>query len=371
MSGPVVAVNATILNERPTGLGVYALGLIPALAALGERLRVITSHRAGIDGAVEFEPAPASLRPERRRGHVRRVLWLQSALPLRLARMRPDVLFNLVPEGPLLSPVPQVTLVHDLIPLFYPSAGRFPRAHLYFRHVVPRLLRASGAVLVNSEHTRSDVLRHFAGIDPDRVHVIYAGYDSTRFRPPAGLPEAHPPYLLYVGNVAPHKDLPRLIDAFAAATAGTFVRLLIRGWGHEPHRALVLQRIRARGLEGRVDWQAYEPYERLPGLYAGASALLLPSQYEGFGFTALEAMACGTPVIAARSTSIPEVVGDAGLLIEPRDEDGFADAIRRVLGDPVLAADLRARGPARAALFSWGRTAALARPHLDAVARGS
>ncbi|MBI2983332.1 MAG: glycosyltransferase [Chloroflexi bacterium] len=184
-AGPaVIAINATILGERPTGLGVYALGLIRALAARGEDLRVIASQAADLGGSCAIVGAPAATRPERGPlGHLARLIWLQARLPRRISGTGTSVLLNLVPEGPLRCPIPQVTVVHDLIPLFYPAEPpRIPRAHLYFRYVVPILLRASRAVVTVSEATRRDVLARYR-LTPERVHVAHPGYDPARFAP--------------------------------------------------------------------------------------------------------------------------------------------------------------------------------------------
>lgn len=332
----MIAVNATVLAERPTGLGVYATGLIDALRERGEALDVIRL------------PSP--------RGHAARIAWLQVVLPLRLARSRPRALLNVVPEGPLRSPVPQVTVVHDLIPLFYPAPSRFPRAHLYFRYVAPLLLRASRTVVADSEATKRDVVGHY-GIAAERIAVVYPGYDRARFRRAARPSAPADAYLLYVGNVAPHKNLGRLIDAFARVATRSSARLVIRGWGRPWHVEPVRRRIEEAGIGARVDWRPYEDAATLPDLYRGARALVLPSLYEGFGLTALEAMACGTPVVAARAASIPEVVGDAAVLVDPLDVDGLTAGMAELLAAGARADELRERGLARAELFSWERTA--------------
>src|SRR5437762_7191073 len=151
------------------------------------------------------------------------------------------------------------------------------------------------------------------------------------FHPEPGKPPrlSRPPYALYLGNVMPHKNLPRMVDAFAAATRGTDVRLVIRGAGHAHHVAALRARIDALGLGPRTDWQPYAEADALPSLYRRARVLLLPSLYEGFGLTALEAMACGTPVITATTSSMPEVVGDAALVVDPLDTGAIAGALRR------------------------------------------
>lgn len=358
-------VNATILGDRPTGLGTYASGLIEALADQGEDLAVITAHTAALRGAAATLPAPPAVRPERgSRAHLARIVWLQTALPRMLARSRPAVLLNVVPEGPLACAVPQVTIVHDLIPLLYPAElPRVPRAYLYFRFVVPRLLRASRAVIADSEHTRRDVLARYPEVPADRVHVALAAYDRSRYFAGPAAVRKRPPYVLYVGNIAPHKNLIRLVEAFALCEPRT-ATLVIRGSGRAGHVATVRRRIAELGLGPWIDWRPYEDASALPDLYRGARALVLPSLYEGFGLTALEAMACGTPVIATRAASVPEVVGDAALMVDPLDVRALAAAIADLVANDRLADDLRERGLARATLFSWDRTARAVRAHL-------
>lgn len=351
-----IAVNAAIVGERPTGVGVYAVEVIRALAGLGERLTVYTSRPDLLgDVGLRVEPAPAGARPERgAAGHLIRLAWVQTGLRLRVRRSGASLLLNLMPEGVLAPPVPQLTVVHDLLPLRYPE--EYPRQQYYFRHYVPAVLRASCGVITISESTRRDVL-DFYGLPPEKVHVVFSGYDTRRFHPAADAPLDAEPYALYVGNVMPHKNLPRLVDAFAQAVRSGVGRLVVRGWGKPAHVQALRARIAAHGLDARVDWRPYAEADELPRLYCGARMLLLPSLYEGFGLTALEAMGCGTPVIAGNTSSLPEVIGDAGLLVDPEDTGALADAIARLFADDRLAKDLRERGLARAALFSWERTA--------------
>jgi glycosyltransferase involved in cell wall biosynthesis len=358
--GRVVAVNAAILGERPTGLGVYALYVIEALTALGERLIVYTSLPEAIRSRPEasagrdadLRRVPAAVRPERGpRGHLARLLWVQTGLRARLLRDRPTVLLSLTPDGPLFPPVSQIVTVHDLLPLHY----RY-RQQYYFRHYVPAVLRHSRAVITISEASRRDIL-HCYGLPPEKVHVALCGYDPRHFTPDGGAPEVGAdPYALYVGSVMPHKNLLRMVDAFATAAGRRPGRLVIRGSGRPPHVKALRERIARLGLESRVDWQPYAAPEELPRLYRGARMLLLPSLSEGFGLTALEAMACGTPVITSNTSSLPEVVGDAALLVDPLDTGALGNAIARLFSDDRLAKELRERGLARAPLFTWEKT---------------
>lgn len=353
--GRLVAINAAIIGERPTGLGVYALHAIEALAALGERLIVHTSIPEAITArGTEIRSAPSGTRPERGvRGNLARLFWAQTVLRAALRRERPALLLSLLPEGPLFPPVPQILTVLDVIPLHY--ARGYPRLRPYFRYLVPIMVRHSRAVITISEASRRDIVR-FYGLAPERIHVAPCGYDARRFTPDGPAAVGGEPYALYVGNVMPHKNLLRMVDAFAQATGNGPARLVIRGWGRPPHVRALAERIAQRGLETRVDWQPYAPDDELPRLYRGARLVLLPSVLEGFGLTALEAMACGTPVITSNTSSLPEVVGDAALLVDPLDTGALADAIARVFADDRLAKELRERGLARAPLFTWEKT---------------
>ena len=352
----MIAVNAAIVGERPTGLGRYALSMIRELDALGERLTVYTSCPEAVQApSARVERVSAAIRPERgARGHLARLVWTQSGLRMRVRRLRPRLLLNLMPEGLLRPAVPQVTVIHDVLPLRSPE--EYPRQQHYFRHYVPAVLRQSRAVIVSSESTRRDVV-DFYGVSPESLHVVLLGYDTARFTPSRPSPPSGEPYALFVGNVLPHKNLLRLVDAFARAVRDIPGRLTICGWARASHVQALRQRIDASGIAGRVDWRPYADNDELPDLYRGARMLLLPSLYEGFGLTALEAMACGTPVIVSDRSSLPEVVGDAALVVDPEDPAALATAIRRLFTDDALAKTHSALGLARARLFSWEKTA--------------
>jgi glycosyltransferase involved in cell wall biosynthesis len=335
--GLSIAVNAALVGDRPTGLAACMVNIVAALDRLGERLIVFTSRPDLFrTGRVRALPAPARLRLERgAKGHLLRLAWTQLVFRARARAAGADVVLNCVPEGMLASRVPQVTIVHDLIPLRYPR--EYPRQQPYFHHYVPRVLRRSRAIVASSESTGRD-LAHFYGLAPATIRVVPLGHDPERFSP--GPPATDPPYALYIGNVMPHKNLLRLLEAFASPE------------------------LRSR----RLDWRPYATDGEVVSLYRGARMLLLPSLYEGFGLTALEAMACGTPVVAGNLSSLPELLGDAALLIDPTDSRAIGDAICRLFVDDRLAAELSKRGLARARLFPWERTATMLRGVLHEAA---
>src|SRR6266850_2284381 len=362
----MIAVNAAIVGDRPTGLGLYALNLIRELDALGERLVVYTSHPEIVRAPhARVERVPAAVRPERgARGHLARLLWTQLGLRLRVARLRPRLLLNLMPEGVLRSTVPQVTVIHDVLPLREPE--EYPRQQHYFRHYVPAVLRGSRAVIASSESTRRDLL-DFYGIPADKLHVVLLGHDAARFVPSAPASSDGEPYALFVGNVMPHKNLLRVAEAFSQAVAGRPGHLVIRGWGRAVHVQALRDRIQALGIGDRVDWQPYATDDELVALYQRARMLLLPSLYEGFGLTALEGMACGTPVIVSNRASLPEVTGAAGVFVDPEDTRSIAAAIHRLFTDDTLAKTHADRGLARSQLFSWPKTARAVQSILHSV----
>lgn len=374
MSDQNVAVNATIVGDRPTGLGFYALGLISALDALGERLTVYTSAPALVHAPnARVHTAPVGVQPERGAlGHLRRLWWMQTALRRQLRVDPPKVLLNLRSEGLLGPSIPQVTVVHDVLPLRYPR--EYPRQQYYFRHYVPRVLAASEAVIAISESTRRDVLA-FYRLPERKLRVVFAGYDERRFSPaPHTQPDGVRPYALYVGNVMPHKNLTRLVEAFAALSSRRDVRLVIVGSGRPRHVGALGAAIERLGVSASVDWHPYASGDELVQLYRGARMLVMPSLYEGFGLPVLEAMACGVPVVTSNVSSLPEVVGDAAVLVDPTDVMSIADAMKRLFTDDVLVKELRERGPSRARLFSWDKTGRAVRgvlrevaPSLDAV----
>lgn len=358
-----IAVNASIVDPILSGLGVYAVNLLRELHRLHDDLVVYTSYPevCGVNSTIVRRISP-KVQPSRgRRGHLQRVVWIQTALPFRLLLDRASLLLSPLPEGMLFPIIPQVVVVHDVLPLYFPE--EYPRQQHYFRYFVPMILRKAHAIVAVSENTKQDIVTCY-GIGADRVRVIPDGYDTSRYQTgidAEGIKKKYSlaAYLLYAGNLLPHKNLQRLLNAFALISKRFPHRLVIVGRKDPRYYPALEAEARVLGLEERVSFLDYVPAGELPALYAGADALVLPSLYEGFGLTALEAMACGIPVIASRAGSIPEVTGDAAVLIDPYDVQGMADAKEAVLGNPGMREAMRRKGLEQAKRFSWERTAAM------------
>lgn len=277
-----------------------------------------------------------------------RVLWQELDLFLATSLLAP-----VLPSGQVVS------IVYDLTPLRLPAL--FPDRDR-FRDRLLSLIRRSAALVAISHRTREDLVA-LLGADPLRVRVIYPGRDEACRPVP---PEAVAPvtarykisgrYLLYVGSLGPHKNVITLLHAYERArSAGLPAKLVLvtsPRWGEATLAALDSLRVRDDIIvTGSV------PGADLAPLYSGADCFVFPSRYEGFGLPVLEAMACGTPVIASTGGALPEVVGDAGAVFDPEDPIALAETMCRIVGDVSLRAGMTARGLARAAQFSWRRSA--------------
>jgi glycosyltransferase involved in cell wall biosynthesis len=358
-----IAFDATGIPRLMAGAAVYTCELARALAAVDSENEYVIFARG-----THFDDLPA-MRPGVRVLKVRapsrplRLLWEQTVLPWRLRQLRIDVLHSPHHTMPL-APCGcrRVVTFHDLtfflLPERYPTTRR-----LYFQTMTRLSARVADAVIVPSEAVKGDVMR-ILGLPRERVFAI----------PEAAGPAFHPqdavaieavrrryglegPFLLSVGSLEPGKNRERLLQAFARLRARGLTHTLVvagqRAWRYEGEAPLAQQ----LGLADSVRFLGHVPQADLPALYSAAEVFVFPSLYEGFGLPALEALACGTPVVASNVSALPEVVGDAALQVPPLDVEALADAMERLLRDDGLRSDLRERGLARAAQFSWEKAA--------------
>jgi glycosyltransferase involved in cell wall biosynthesis len=259
----------------------------------------------------------------------------------------------------LFPSIPQVVVVHDVLPLRFTQ--EYPRQQYYFRHLVPAILNRSSAIITLSENTKRDMMA-FYNVKSSAVHVVPGGYDQSRYRigiRPEEIKEKYSlrSYLLYVGNLLPHKNLQHLLKAFSLIAHGLPHALVIAGKKDPRYYPPLETEARSLGILDRVSFLDYVPAEELPALYAGADVFVMPSLYEGFGLPILEAMACGTPVIASHTGSIPEVTGDAATLIDPYNVPATADMMATILTDRRRREVMSRKGVEQAERFTWGKTA--------------
>jgi glycosyltransferase involved in cell wall biosynthesis len=344
--------------SRRTGTERYALEIIRALIEVAPEQQFILYFNQ--------PPAPGLLpRSNRVRWRVipSRRLWTLGRLSLEMARHPPDVLFVPAHSLPPICPPVSVATIHDLGYLHFP--GEHPPATRLLRRLSNQwsATRATRVIAISGA-TRDDLVRYH-NVSVERISVVHHGNaswfqpvtDEARLAAVRSLHGLDRPYFLFVGTLQPRKNLERLLtafDRFAQSHPQPLLALVgARGW-HPERLESALAQVRARD---RVRQLGYVPDAELPALYSGALALAFPSLHEGFGLPALEAMACGTPVLTSNTSSMPEVVGQAGLLVDPLDTGAIADALACLTDDAALRRDLAQRGRLRAGLFTWEHAA--------------
>ncbi len=340
-----VAFDASSTRGRKTGIGVYTEQLVHALQTYAPNIATVLLNDA----------AEVDLRTDKR-------IWREQFLLPRLARSANVDLLHLTGfAAPLRSQVPIVLTVMDLIGVLF-SQNFPPASRFYWSQYLPFTLRAVKHIITLSEHTKRDVVR-LTRTPPQNITVIPPGLHS-RFRP---IPDSHAleetrarlklpaRFFLFVSTLEPRKGVDTLLHAYERIAPYVNEHLVIvgkRGWYYET----LLAQIRAIGAE-RVHVADYVADEDLPRVYNLATAFVFPSRYEGFGYTPLEAMACGTPIISSNAASLPEVIDDAGILVAPNDITSFAHAMETLASKPTLRAELHQRGLHRAQQFTWQRAA--------------
>ncbi len=361
-----------ILNDRAvrgplTGVGHYVLELLRALPDVAPDIGVLPfyqtclSRRRAVPVRASLAPGPPRRWPAWIRPVAHEAYHLAFDLAATLGRFSLYHEPNHIPapwHGPIL------TTVHDLSVLRHPEWHPLDRVRWYERDFMASLPRSTHFITV-SAFSRSEMV-NLLGVGCGRISVIPLGVRAVFHPRPAAdvrawLTSEHlpPEYVLFAGTLEPRKNLPAVLDAYSRLPRGLRDRfpLLLAGMTGGRREELA-DRLRDNALENNVRVLGYVDDEALARLYCGARLLVWPSFYEGFGLPPLECMASGTPVIASSVTSIPEVVGDAGLLVDPHDPGAIGDALHRVLEDDGLAEDLSARGLERAKRFSWRTCAA-------------
>ncbi len=345
----MIVVNARFLTQRTTGIQRFATEITRELMALRDDLVLAVPHGpfddAGLDRGRIVEVG-------RLRGHG----WEQIDLPLFARRGRHPVV-NLTSTGPVWYR-PQISTHHDITYVRHPESFGL-RFRTLYALVVPRLIAHSARLLTVSAFSRDEIAGHF-GVGPERFTVIHNGVDD-RFRPAPT--ERGRPYLLAVSSPNAHKNFARMMSAFAAfSPAHPDVELRVVGT-----QTNSFARQRYDDAHDRVRFLGRVDDAELAALYRGALAFVFPSLYEGFGIPPIEAQQCGCPVIAARAASLPEVLGESALFVDPYDTDDLAAAMSRLVDDEPLRARLIEAGHANAARFSWRRSAERVSQVIDEV----
>lgn len=287
------------------------------------------------------------------------LIWLPFVLPTQLIKYKPDVLFSPTPVLPLLCPCKAVIKVHDLASLkkqnYYDS-----RTKLSFMFATYAAVRRADKIIAISQFTKDELI-NLMHVHPDKIAVVHASYDSSLFHRQdndeqiASIKYKYKiegRYILYFGTLEPRKNIPKLIEAFAhLKKQGNFDYKLViagsKGWLYKQ----IYDAVTSNGLQSEIIFPGYIRSEELPSLISGAVATVFVSTYEGFGSPPVEAMACGTPVITSNISSMPEIVGDAALLVNPHDTAEIARTIRLVVENEYLRKSLSQKGINRVKLY--------------------
>jgi glycosyltransferase involved in cell wall biosynthesis len=368
-----VIINLAVLFSKPTGITTYALNLFPYLQPLNPTLLIAQN-------IPDFTcyPVPPNLTPEQgTKGHFERLKWTQFQLPKIYRKLKSNLLFSPQPEAPLYTNCRYIVTFHDAIPLRFPK--RFSPLTPYHRYYVPQALQQAQHIICNSNATAKDIT-DFYGINANKITPIPLAHDAQHFRPlkehgagrlfaggrgqeftasprqSVAASSSPLPYFLYLGRQDPYKNLHRLLAAFAELPNCHDYQLWLAGPDDRRYTPLLKLQAEELGIGNQVKFLNYVPYTELPKIINQAIALVFPSLWEGFGFPVLEAMACGTPVITSNLSSLPEVAGDAAILINPYKVEEITFAMETIATDEQLRSHLSGLGLARANKFSWQNT---------------
>lgn len=370
-------INLSILLSQPTGISNYTQNLVPYLKPLNPTL--LTAQNKPDFNCHQI---PDNLTPAHgTKGHLRRLAWTQFQLSQIYQNLKSTLLFSPIPEAPLLTNTRYIVTVHDVIPLRFPkpTSPLFP----YHRYYIPQVLANAEHIICNSQATAKDIT-DFLKIPAKKITPIPLAYDANHFcevvaengedkrhkgdHRESKIPNSqfpiqnlkskisNRPYFLYLGRPDPHKNLHRLIAAFAQLLNHQDYELWLAGPTDKRYTPSLQKQIAELGITQQVQFLDYVPYGELPKIIHNAIALVFPSLWEGFGIPVLEAMACGTPVITSNISSLPEVTGDAAILINPYNTNEISDAMQQIATNQQLHSHLSSLGLKRAKEFSWEKT---------------
>lgn len=367
-----IGIVARNLGRQGNGVRRYILSLIGALVAIDQKNEYVIYY----DQESYLGKNPSVI--ERAIKMPTRLLWDHIALPVAVKRDGIDVLLctrNVVP--PLVTCKSMVT-IYDISPILHPRYYNLTDS-LYLNLGIRWSIRKSNAIIAISQNTKADLVSKL-GANPAKIHCVYLAMDENyqliedrarleNVRDKYNLPSE---FILSVSSLEPRKNLPKLIKAFSLAKERPEVthKLVMIGSTRRQHLA-IFNEMRASPVREEIVWLNFVPEEDLPAIYNLATLFVFPSLYEGFGLPLLEAMACGCPVVCSNTSSLPEIAGDAAILVDPTSIEQLADGICRVLTEDNLRNSLIKKGLKTASSFSWERAAKETLEVFEAVYKGA
>ena len=338
--------NLSFLLTKPTGTTTYALNLLPHL----QKLEPILLTSQSLPDYNCYQTPPNLTSEQGLKGHLNRLLWTQFQLPKIYQNLKSQLLFSPIPEAPLYTNCRFIVTAFDMIPLRFPK--RFSPLTTYHKYYTPEVFKQAEHIICISESTANDITQ-FYQIPSNKITPILLAGDNSHFQF-LNLPTRN--YFLYIGRQDPYKNLQRLITAFSALPHKNDYELWLAGPYDQRYSPLLEAQTQELGISHLVKFLNYVSYDELPIIINQALALVFPTLWEGFSLPVLEAMACGTPVITSNISSLPEVAGDAAILINPYDAREITAAMQAVINDSELRKQLSEKGLKRASQFSWEKT---------------
>ena len=340
-----IVFNGSYITKRNTGIGVVSNGLLNSLSST--TITTLIPKDIGIKGDIYI---PNNLSPAQGfRSHFRRFYWLQRAVPKIMHNLNAEYFLSPLLEAPLFTNVKSIVLAHDLIPLRYPSVSLLTLYHLVY---VPLVLQQSKLILCNSISTVND-LNTFYKVPKYKLFPIKLGFNNKKYYP---IKKNRQKFFLIIGRHNPHKNLERVIKAFLLAKLNGY-KLVFVGSFDKRYTPRLLKIIDKLNIKHLCVWKGWINDDEKLLLLNECQALIIASLWEGFGLPALEAMACGTPVIASEIGALPEVLDHYGYLIDPFNIQSIASAMNAVINDQNCFEKALFEGPQRAASFNWFNTA--------------
>jgi len=342
---PSIVFNGSYISQKNTGIGIVSKDLANSLSK--KNITSLIPIDMGIKGDIYI---PNNISPGKGfTSHFRRFYWLQKVVPSIMNNLNAEYFLSPLLEAPLFTNIKSIVLAHDLIPLRYPSLSLLTLYHLTY---VPLILKQSKVILCNSLSTAND-LHSFYKIPRKKLFPIKLGFNNNKYYP---IKINREKFFLIIGRHNPHKNLERVIKAFSIAKLQDF-KLVFVGPFDKRYTPRLLKIIDQLNISHLCEWRGWIDDEDKLLLLNQCQGLIIASLWEGFGLPALEAMACGTPVIASNEGALPEVVGDYGYLINPFDIESIAYAMNAVVNDKTSFEKALFLGPARAESFNWTETA--------------
>ncbi len=340
-----IVFNGSYITKRNTGIGIVSKNLLNSFSS--HKITTLIPKDIGIKGDIYI---PNDLSPGfGLKSHFRRLHWLQNTVPKLMNNLDAEYFLSPLLEAPLFTNIKSIVLAHDLIPIRYPSISFLTLYHLIY---IPLILKQSKIVLCNSISTANDLNRYYK-VPRHKLFPIKLGFDNKKYYP---IKTIRKKFFLIIGRHNPHKNLCRVIKAFAHARIDDY-SLIFVGPFDKRYTPSLIKLIDEYNLRDVCVWKGWIEDDEKLMLLNECQALIIASLWEGFGLPALEAMACGTPVIASDRGALPEVIGDYGYLVNPLKIESISCAMNAVINDKKCFVKALEEGPRRAESFNWLNTA--------------